>query len=254
MTNPHRNRTLVLNNKIGTPTQVTNDIRAEDTQVKSEAIKTDPEDGKDSVQRPTGWVTKRDRHMQLINSSIYDKETLSRNKAIEETRKQKSLRRDQREKQKIQRHLNTLSVHTNQNKATPTAHELLINGLRFHVLDGGSKLARIRGESVNSKQHIHLSSRHIGAADSASATPKQATIGGVTFIRSKNGNLYRSGMVKAKKSVHLLFDMPPGRTHSFQRSRPADGYRTSIKFKTISEPCKRFSLTGTLSFIPSKQS
>ena len=254
MANPHRNRTLVLNNKIGTPTQVTNDPRTEDNQLNPEPINAEPEDGKDSVQRPTSWVTKRDRHMQLINSSVYDKETQFRNKAIEETRKQKSLRRDQREKQKIQRHLKTLSVHTDHNKAIPTVHELLINGLRFHVLDGGSKLARIRGESAKNKQHVHLSSRHVGAADSASATPKQATIGGVTFLRSKNGNLYRSGIVKAKKSVHLHFDGPSGGTHSFQRSRPADGYRTSTKFKKISEPCKRFSLTGTLSFIPSKQS
>ena len=192
--------------------------------------------------------------MQLIKSSIYDKETQLRNRAIEETRKQKSLRRNQREKQKIQRHLKTLSVYSDQNKATPTVHEILINGLRFHVLDGGSKLARIRGEGANNKRHTHLSSWHIGAADSASTTPKQATIGGVTFLRSKNGNLYRSGIVKAKKSVHILIDVPTRWTYCSGRARPADGYRASTKFKKISEPCKRFSLTGTLSFIPSKQS
>ena len=249
--NPHRNRTLVLNNKVGTSTQLTKDPRSEETEPNSEAIKANPEDGPEFAQQPTGWVTKRDRHMQLINSSIYDKETQLRNKAIEETRKQKSLRRDQREKQKIQKHLKTLSAYPDQSKATPTAHELLINGLRFHVLDGGSKLARIRGEGANNKQNIHLSLQHIGAADSASTTPKQATIGGVTFLRSKNGNLYRSGIVKAKKSVHILIDVPTTGTYYFGRSRPADGYRASTKFKKISEPCKRFSLTGTLSFTPS---
>ena len=187
--------------------------------------------------------------MQLINSSIYDKETQLRNKAIEETRKQKSLRRDQREKQKIQKHLKTLSAYSDQNKATPTVHELLINGLRFHVLDGGSKLARIRGEGANSEQNTHLSLRHIGAADSASTTPKQVTIGGVIFLRSKNGNLYRSGMVKAKKLVYILIHVSTRGTYRFGRSPPADEYRASTKFKRISEPCKRFSLTGTLSFI-----
>ena len=249
MANPHRNRTLVLNNKVGTSAQLIKEPRSEDTHPDSEAIKVDPEDGKEFVQRPTGWVTKRDRHMQLINSSIYDKETQLRNKAIEETRKQKSLRRDQREKQKIQKHLKTLSAYSDQNKATPTVHELLINGLRFHVLDGGSKLARIRGEGANSEQNTHLSLRNLGAADSASTTPKQATIGGVTFLRSKNGNLYRSGMVKAKKSVYILIHVPTRGTYCFGRSPPADGYRASTKFKKISEPCKRFSLTGTLSFI-----
>ena len=42
-------------------------------------------------------------------------------------------------------------------------------------------------------------SRLLGSNDSVSTTPKHANIGGVTFLRSKNGNLYRSGIVKAKR-------------------------------------------------------
>ena len=143
------------------------------------------------------WVTKRDRHMQLINSDIYDKEAQSRNKAIEETRKQKSVRRDQREKQKIERHLITLASTNNQDMTIPTIHEITINGLRFQVLDGGSKLARIRGERFDIGIYTNMCSHVPGPTDSASSTPKQAMIGGVTFFRSKNGNLYRSGIVKA---------------------------------------------------------
>ncbi len=84
--------------------------------------------------------------MQLINSSIYDKETQVRHKAIEETRKQKAARKDQREMQKLERHLKTLTPDHSKSVAVPTIHEITINGLRFHVLNGGSKLARIRGE------------------------------------------------------------------------------------------------------------
>lgn len=191
--NPHRNRTLVLNNKAGVKEPGSDAAQPGPEDVKAE------NEGNEPTQSPAGWVTKRDRHMQLINSSIYDKETQVRNKAIEETRRQKTLRRDEREKQKIQRHLKTLSPHQSQNVATPTAYELAINGLRFQVLDGGSKLARIRSEASNDSIHRHLSSQHTDAADSASTTPKQANVGGVTFLRSKNGNLYRLGIVKAKR-------------------------------------------------------
>lgn len=137
--------------------------------------------------------------MQLINSSIYDKETQVRNKAIEETRRQKNLRRDQREKHKIVQHLKALGPQTGRSTAASAMHEILINGLRFQVLDGGSKLARIRSENLVNKDYSSSSLQHLGETDAASATPKQADVGGVTFLRSKNGNLYRSGVVKARR-------------------------------------------------------
>ncbi|KAK4697622.1 hypothetical protein P7C71_g498, partial [Lecanoromycetidae sp. Uapishka_2] len=152
----------------------------------------------ESSKTSNGWVMKRDRHMQLINTSVYDKETQARNKAIEETRKQKSLKRDQREKQKIERHLSSLRSHTSYGATAASVHEISINGLRFHVIDGGSKLARIRGEANTKRGFTYWNSQFLDLADSASTTPKQANIGGVAFLRSKHGNLYRSGIVKAK--------------------------------------------------------
>lgn len=39
-------------------------------------------------------------------------------------------------------------------------------------------------------------------------TPKKAVIGGVRFTRSKNGNLWRAGLIRAFRSVyHSPFDM-----------------------------------------------
>ena len=35
--------------------------------------------------------------------------------------------------------------------------------------------------------------------NSAEATPKKTTVGGVTFLRSKNGNLWRSGVVRTRR-------------------------------------------------------
>lgn len=114
--------------------------------------RSDKDVGKDPLHSATGWVTKRDRHMQLINSSVFDKETPMRNKAIDETRRQKALYKDQRERYKINKHLRGIATHAGRPSTTPTAttapivHEISVEGLRFHVTDGGSKLARIRGE------------------------------------------------------------------------------------------------------------
>jgi hypothetical protein len=97
----------------------------------------------------TTWISRRDRHAQLINSSVYDKESIQRTKAIEKTRQQQVLRRDQRERLKINKHLQ-LMANRAMSTSSPAAanqhtHNLLISGLQFQICDGGSKLMRIRG-------------------------------------------------------------------------------------------------------------
>ena len=194
--NPHRNRTLILNNQPGASLNSAMELSPDSTPSGAKAVLSEDEEPM-PLQSTNRWVTKRDRHMQLINSSVYDKETQARNKAIEETRRQKALQKDQREKQKIERHLNTLNPRAGQ--ATNAVREVSINGLRFHVADGGSKLVRLRGENHVRGMRLFSRSQLLGANDSARTTPKQANVGGVTFLRSKNGNLYRSGIVKARR-------------------------------------------------------
>lgn len=146
--------------------------------------------------------------MQLINTSIYDKETQSRAKAMEETRKIKAQQRDEREKLKISNHLHRLasqSTYPNGSNqmvaATATSHEVTVNGTRFRVTNGGSRLVRVSGRPAfpvqDGMSRSNLSD--LGDPGGARSTPKKANIGGVTFLRSKHGNLYRSGLVKAKK-------------------------------------------------------
>ena len=194
--NPHRNRTLVLNNQSGASLNSAKELSPDSTPLSAKAVLSEDEEPI-LMQSKNRWVTKRDRHMQLINSSVYDKETQARNKAIEETRRQKALQKDQREKQKIERHLNTLTSPAGQ--ATNVVCEISINGLRFHVADGGSKLVRLRGENHVSGTRLCSRSQLLGANDSARTTPKQANVGGVSFLRSKNGNLYRSGILRARR-------------------------------------------------------
>ncbi|MCJ1405026.1 hypothetical protein MMC11_008252 [Xylographa trunciseda] len=134
------------------------------------------------------WISKRDRHMQLINSSVYDKEKNLRQQAIEKTRQEKALRKNQREMHKIGKHFQRIADNTlptaiqHSERGNTAVYEVNVNGLRFQVLNGGSKLMR-----------------DLGATGLAGLTPKQAVVGGVTFFRSKNGNLYRAGLVRAKR-------------------------------------------------------
>lgn len=174
----HRHRSLVINNN-GNNSSTEEDSRRSQSQ---------------------GWVTKRDRHVQLINSSILDQETQARSKAMEETRRQKAVKRDERERQKIHEYLNARQTSTHDTSSATAIHEVVIDGLKFHVLQGGSKLARVRGEGFRaSPLQTKFRLKTTGPTDSTSSTPKQVVVGGVPFMRSKNGNLYRAGVVKVKR-------------------------------------------------------
>ncbi|MCJ1479276.1 hypothetical protein MMC13_007961 [Lambiella insularis] len=176
----HHNRTLVLKNTAPVASPV----------VKNAACPDDPAGTKAEVAGSTGhsqaqaiatWVSKRDRHLQLISSSIFDKETILRAKAIDKTRHEKIVRRNQREKLKIRKHLlqifDTVSLTGPRLMDNNTAaRKVAIDGLSFRVQMGGSKLVRDQDTKF------------------AGLTPKRAVVGGVTFLRSQNGNLYRAGL------------------------------------------------------------
>lgn len=116
----HRNRSLVLSNKTNeSATSSNNDHRVQEL----------------------GFVTKHDRHMQLINTSVYDQKTQQRNRAIEESRQRKLSERDRQEKQKIQQH-----IQAHIPKAANGLYTITINGIQFSVINDGTKLERIRGK------------------------------------------------------------------------------------------------------------
>jgi len=203
----HRNRTLVLNGNT-VSTGPFNASQPDSTGFTAEGSVTNNVNENEPPPTATGWIAKRDRHMQLINTSVYDKETQLRARAMEETRKLKAQQRDEREKSKISRHLHRIASQSVQptgpsstRGGTASTHEVTINGLHFRVTNGGSRLVRVSGRPVcfvqDSSSRSDLCA--LGDASGGRSTPKKANIGGVTFLRSKNGNLYRSGLVKAKK-------------------------------------------------------
>ncbi|TAQ91542.1 hypothetical protein B7494_g171 [Chlorociboria aeruginascens] len=173
----HRNRTLVLNGNSPT-TSNPNDTASN--------LENFEQNSSNLGGVGQGWVTKNDRHLQLINTSIFEKDRQNRVKAMEETRKLKLRQRDEREKAKFSNHLQHLggnavvtSRSSSRSTATTANYELNVQGIRFRVTKNGSKLIKAPDDP-----------------SPANSTPKIATIGGVRFYRSKNGNLYRSGALK----------------------------------------------------------
>lgn len=202
--NPHRNRTLVLHKATNPSLALHESSGTPVTPIANSMNRNENYNKQALANHGTSWVAKNDRHMQLINSSIFDKETELRSRAMDETRRKKALQRSQMEKQKIEKHLRTLNYPRYQassaqhSGATTPMYRILINGLSFHVIDGGSKLQRIRSKDFAASSWLSLPHLHdLDPEDSMRPTPKTVVIGGVTFFRSRNGNLYRSGLVKA---------------------------------------------------------
>ncbi|KAK7632780.1 CCCH zinc finger protein [Phyllosticta citricarpa] len=206
------NRTLVLNSsgsRTNSPVSAATPIEGTPT---SEMTPSPRGDG-------NGWVVKRDRHMQLINPAIYDKVSQQRAKDMEQTAEQRRQQRSLRERAKLNKHFQAaaLPVATNINNvhnppAASQAYEIDVEGVRFRVADGGSKLIRVSKDPITAR-----------------VTPKHAKIGGVTFLRSKNGNLYRAGIVKTRQYAkqqpvwHRQADITTDPNPSKRLANPARG-------------------------------
>ncbi len=133
---PHRNRSLVVNPTAQDETQV--------PQMNTTFAHGVGENNPYSA----GWVSKRDRHMQLINRAVYEQKTQERAQAMESTRKQKEQQREERETIKLRNYiqaLNTASYPRSSTPPIPPIPQLFINNIRFLVADRGSKLIKARG-------------------------------------------------------------------------------------------------------------
>lgn len=216
---PHQHRTLHFNN--GTPTTAAPSHEA------GAQSSTAP-----AAAGPSGWVTKNDRHRQLINANIFEKESQNRAKAIQETWNKKQQARRQREKARLGEYLRRQqaiagvpslpSANPSSVGAATSNNEIMVGDIRFRVLDGGKKLARVAGD--------------IDGA-SSSPTPKSTVIAGVKFHRTKTGNLVVNRVVKDQRYVSLS-----GETCMLT------GCRRSGTVKKIDELCKMFTSSGRSQF------
>ena len=191
----HRNRSIVFNS--GTAAGSTQSVKPSLDQIEG------PEQDSDKQQPNPGWVTKRDRHMQLINNSVYGAEGEKRTKAINHTIAEKAVARDRREKLKVANYVSSLP-RGRPSQVVPSPvdpdsfmPEVTISNIRFQVVNGGSKLVRVHGEDFSGSRQPGAISLSSDPLNTHRASPKSTKVGGVTFLRSKNGNLYRSGLVRA---------------------------------------------------------
>lgn len=189
---PHRNRTLVLNSR-------PNEQPGGDTDNKI-AVSANGAQGSANAHVSKGWVTKHDRHKQLINNAVYEQKTQERAKAIEQTQRKKQAAREEREKIKIARHLQASASSTSAHPSQASVAQLYIDDIRFLVADGGSKLIKASGDVPRFRFASSHVDRLLDDSNLARQTPKAANVGGVKFVRSKHGNLYRAGLVKIKRS------------------------------------------------------
>lgn len=183
---------------------------------------------------PPGFVARNDRHRQLINADVYERDSQERARAIEETRQRKISGHRQREKANFEEYLKNQAA--SRGAANPAArNEIVVDGVHFRVMDGGKKLVKIAGASqTRSILARERASLQIGAPNSSSHTPKSTIVAGVKFHRTKTGNLVAERVVTDQRYV-----APLGSTNSLTMAR-----RSGVVKKT-NEPCKIFSTTGT---------
>jgi hypothetical protein len=84
--------------------------------------------------------------------------------------------------------------------------------------------------------------RYSGDLNAAKSTPKMTLVGGVRFYRSKSGNMYRSGIIKAHRYGCPRIDLE--RIAKSHVGADIYGARKTGLVRKINEPCKMFTTTG----------
>jgi len=110
------------------------------TLIVSQQDSTPPDSTPSGSTPPQGqWVTKRDRHMQLINASVYSERAQARQEQISSTQKQKLLerqgKRDKFERMKLYGFL----------KRKGKGNQVSVLGNLFKVVAQGNKLEKFQG-------------------------------------------------------------------------------------------------------------
>jgi hypothetical protein len=147
--------------------------------------------------------------MQLINSAIYDKEAQARAKAMEQTRKAKAEKKAQIEQAKVlryaqgfggPRHATSVAPQVSATTQPQGEYQVYLNDIPFRIAKGGSKLVRVSGGNPFCAVAVRRTGLPVvDDPNTANITPKKVTVAGVTFVRSKNGNLHRLGAVTSRR-------------------------------------------------------
>ena len=132
-------------------------------------------------------VSSRGTNNQLMTKYTFDREQQRRMEHKEQQRAAKRQKRDARDQHRILSHLDSTGA--------GTSREMTVDGIRFLLAANGSKLTRLPGERV-AVNDMH--GRMLRDTDNSidRVTPKKATVAGVDFHRTRNGNLVRASALK----------------------------------------------------------
>jgi len=119
-----------------------------------------------------------------------------------------------------------------------------INGISFELINGGSKLNRLTRTSSTSTSTPRAVIDMGTAIDGQLETPPQHEIAGIKFYRTKGGNLLRHKEYIERQEK--LYDTRQQDRQKLTRSR-------KNKPKKSTEPCAKFSQTGTFADALSSQ-
>ncbi|KAL5630978.1 hypothetical protein BROUX41_000850 [Berkeleyomyces rouxiae] len=151
------------------------------------------------------FVTRSDRHLQLINTNVYDQDASSHSRAIYLAKQQHFRDKSLREKAKLQSFLRSKAVSSiDTNHSNRKQYTIDISGIKYHVANGGSKLIKAGSILPLAQQHAawpctQRANLFSDKLNMDGSTPKMVKVGGVKFFRSKHGNLYRESIVKAQR-------------------------------------------------------
>uniref|UniRef100_A0A0D2X9I0 C3H1-type domain-containing protein n=1 Tax=Fusarium oxysporum (strain Fo5176) TaxID=660025 RepID=A0A0D2X9I0_FUSOF len=206
------------------------------------------------AETPPGWVSRTDRHRQLINANVYEKETQNRAKAIEQTRQRKISGRRQREKAQFNEFLKHQATASSAQTNPADRNVLTIEGAQFRVMDGGKKLVKIPGWSATHLLYLDRPSGH-GAKLTSTLHIGSCTKGPrCRYIHDPNKvalckDILKDGQCVNGESCDLSHDMTPERTpnclhYAKGHCAKADCPYTHSKASPAAPVCRNFGFNG----------
>lgn len=181
--------------------------------------------------------------MQWTNAAVFDKKVQAKVQAMEETAKLKRQAKDDFLKNKVVEHVYGGQQPAAKPSQTTAPREIVVNDLRFRVATDGSKLIRVFGEKDDElDSNYRLLSKADGPQKDPHSTPKEAKLAGVTFMRTKNGNMIRQGLLKNKRCSR--------RIHDSQQKKDLPQNDRVDAGKVQKKLCPEFTSNGTRIFHP----
>ncbi|KAF9105906.1 hypothetical protein BGX27_009399 [Mortierella sp. AM989] len=163
------------------------------------------------------WIQSKGKNMSMMNPASYKKTMEAKLKSIRTSKEKKLKLRQAQAKLASDRLKGIVTVGGKQYNKSRDGRKLVmrdssmdnivINGMSFEMDPRGNKLVRKTATKDGSEPFTMVKPPTVATTTSATkATPKQFSMGGVVYVRTRNGNLVRATLVKKQlleKRSHL---------------------------------------------------